>query len=164
MSDKFGDARDLFLQLLAQMLWVERMLAFEVLPQLHRQVESESLAALIQDHLAQTHEHVARIEGIFPELGAEAASARSSPVAAAKDQHGEVAAMIADPRLADLFHAGAAMQTEHLELAGYALLLELAAELDRDEVTRALEANRDDEAKTLEDLSAMSSQLRGRLK
>lgn len=163
MSDKLAAPRDLFLQLLAQMLWVERMLAFEVLPQLHKQVESESLAALIQHHLAQTHEHVARIEGIFPEFGAEPASARSAPAAAAKDQHEEVAGKIADPRLADLFHAGAAIQTEHLELAGYELLLELAAALGRDGPARALEANRSDEGQTLDQLRALSDRLRGEL-
>ena len=68
--------------------------------------------------------------------------------------------MIADPRLADLFHAGAAIQTEHLELAGYELLLELAAALERGEVARALEANRDDEARTLDQLRVLSNRLR----
>jgi ferritin-like metal-binding protein YciE len=135
------------------------VLAFEVLPQLHKQVESESLAALVQEHLAQTHEHVARIEGIFPEFDAEPTSARSAPAAAAKEQHAEVAGKITDPRLADLFHAGAAIQTEHLELAGYELLLELATALERDEAVRALEANRDDEAQTLDRLRELSERL-----
>ena len=46
MSDKLASPRDLFLQLLAEMLWVERMLVFEVLPSLLKQVQSESLAAV----------------------------------------------------------------------------------------------------------------------
>jgi ferritin-like metal-binding protein YciE len=163
MSGKLAGPRDLFLQLLAQMLWVERMLAFEVLPQLHKQVESESLAALVQGHLAQTHEHVARVEAIFLEFGAEPASARSAPAAAAKEQHNEVAGMIVEPRLTDLFHAGAAIQTEHLELAGYELLLELAVALKREGIGQALEANRNDEAQTLEHLRALSERLRGEL-
>ena len=164
MSGKLASPRDLFLQLLAQMLWVERMLAFDVLPELHKQVQSASLAALLQEHLAQTHQHVARLESAFQALGAEAASARSAPAAAAKDQHEEVASKIADPRLADLFHAGAAIQTEHLELAGYGLLLELVRALERDDVAQSLEANRAEDGQALEELEKLSERLRGELR
>ena len=160
MSAKLASPRDLFLQLLAQMLWTERMLAFEILPELHKQVKSESLAALVEEHLGQTHEHVARVESAFRALGAEPASGRSAPLAGAKAQHEEVAAQITDPRLADLFHAGAAMQTEHLELAGYRLLLELAATLEHEEVTRLLEENSKEEKEALERLQKLSLDLR----
>lgn len=160
MSSKLASPRDLFLQLLAQMLWTERMLAFEILPELHNQVKSESLAALVEEHLGQTHQHVARVESAFRALGAEPASGRSAPLAGAKAQHEEVAAQITDPRLADLFHAGAAMQTEHLELAGYRLLLELAATLEHEEVTRLLEENSKEEKQALERLQKLSLGLR----
>jgi ferritin-like metal-binding protein YciE len=160
VSAKLASPRDLFLQLLAQMLWTERMLAFEILPGLHKQVKSELLAALVEEHLGQTHEHVARVESAFRALGAEPASGRSAPLAGANDQHEEVSGQITDTRLADLFHAGAAMQTEHLELAGYRLLLELADVLGRDEVARLLEDNRKDEEEALERLRKLSLDLR----
>src|SRR5205085_12038897 len=60
VSDKLSSPRDLFLHLLAEMLWVERMLVFEVLPNLLKQVQSESLAAAVEEHLAQTRGHVTR--------------------------------------------------------------------------------------------------------
>jgi ferritin-like metal-binding protein YciE len=160
MSGKLASARDLSLQLLSQMLWVERMLAFEVLPQLHEQVQSESLAALVADHRAQTRDHVARLEAAFGQLGVEAASARHAPAAAASDQHQEIASQITDPRLADLFHAGAAIQSEHLELAGYELLLELLRALERDEVVDAVEQNRTEDARALEQLRKVAERLR----
>jgi ferritin-like metal-binding protein YciE len=159
MSAKLASPRDLFLQLLAQMLWTERMLAFEVLPELHEQVKSESLAALVEEHLGETHGHVARVESAFRALGTEPASGRSAALAGATDQHEEVASQITDPRLADLFHAGSAMQTEHLELAGYRLLLELASVLGRDEVARMLEENRKEEETALERLQKLSFKL-----
>jgi ferritin-like metal-binding protein YciE len=145
------------------MLWVERMLAFEVLPQLQQQVKSESLAALLQEHLAETHEHVARLEVAIRELGAEPASARSAPAAAAKQQHEQVASQIADPRLADLFHAGSAIQTEHLELAGYELLLELLRALGRGDVAERVEANRAEDARALEQLRKVAARVRDEL-
>ena len=163
MSDKLSSPRDLFLQLLAQMLWVERMLVFEVLPELVKQVQSESLAAAVEEHLAQTHEHVARVEDAFRALGAEPVSARSAPAAALKAEHEEVAAKIAEPRLADLFHAAAAIHTEHVELAGYETLLELARALERDDVVRALVHNHEEEAETLERLQKLAEALRSQL-
>lgn len=160
MSGKLASPRDLFLQLLAQMLWTERTLAFEVLPELHKQVKSESLAGLVEEHLGQTKQHVARVESAFRAFGAEPASGRSAPLAGAKDQHEEVASMITDSRLADFFHAASAMQTEQLEIAGYRALLELAGALDRDEVAHLLEENCKDEQAALERLQKLSVELR----
>jgi ferritin-like metal-binding protein YciE len=163
VSDKLASPRDLFLQLLAETLWVERMLVFEVLPNLQKQVQSESLAAAVEEHLAQTHGHVARVEEAFRALGAEPASARSGPAAALAAEHEEVAAKLAEPRLADLFHAGAAIHTEHLELAGYDVLLELARALGRDDLVEPLEQNRREEAEALDRLLQLAEELRGRL-
>ena len=159
MSDKLSSPRDLFLQLLAEMLWVERMLVFEVLPNLHKQVQSESLAAAVEEHLAQTHGHVTRVEEAFRALGAEPVSARSAPAAALAAEHEETAAKIAEPRLADLFHAGAAITTEHYEIAGYDVLLQLA----RDDVAESLAQNREEEAETLKRLEQLVAELREQL-
>ena len=163
MSDRLSSPRDLFLQLLAQMLWVERMLVFAVLPELRKQVRSDSLAAAVEEHLAQTHEHVARVEECFRALGAEPVSARSAPAAALAAEHDETAGKIAEPRLADLFHAAAAIYTEHLELAGYEVLIELARALDHSEVEGRLEQNLREEAETLERLRALAEHLRQQL-
>ena len=159
MSDKLASPRDLFLQLLAQMLWVERMLVFEVLPSLRKQVQSESLAAAVDEHLAQTRGHVTRVEEAFRALGAEPASARSAPAAALAAEHEETAGKIAEPRLADLFHAGAAITTEHFEIASYDVVLDLAP----DAVRESLAQNRKEEAQALELLRELSGRLRGEL-
>jgi ferritin-like metal-binding protein YciE len=163
VSDKLASPRDLFLQLLAEMLWVERMLVFEVLPSLQKQVQSESLAAAVEEHLAQTHGHVTRVEEAFRALGAEPVSARSAPAAALKAQHEEVTGKIAEPRLADLFHAAAAIHTEHLELAGYEALLELARALGREDLEAPLAQNREEEAQTLERFRQLAERLREQL-
>jgi ferritin-like metal-binding protein YciE len=157
MSDRLSSPRDLFLQLLAEVLWVERMLVFDVLPSLLEQVQSESLAAAVEEHLAQTRGHVTRVEEAFRALGAEPVSARSAPAAALAAEHEETAGKIAEPRLADLFHAGAAISTEHYEIASYDVLLELAPEA----VQESLAQNREEEAQALELLRELSGRLRG---
>jgi ferritin-like metal-binding protein YciE len=50
-------------------------------------------------------------------------------------QHHELAAAIVEPRLADVFHAQAALHTEHWEMAAYRTLLPLVG----DEVRELLE-------------------------
>jgi ferritin-like metal-binding protein YciE len=159
VSDKLSSPRDLFLQLLAEMLWVERMLVFEVLPSLRKQVQSQSLAAAVEEHLAQTRGHVTRVAEAFRALGAEPVSARSAPAAALAAELEETAGQIAEPRLADLFHAGAAITTEHYEIASYDVLLELAPEA----VQEPLAQNREEETQALELLRELSGRLRGEL-
>jgi ferritin-like metal-binding protein YciE len=163
VSGKLSSPRDLFLATLAQMLWVERMLVFEVLPELRREVESESLAAALEEHLAQTHGHVARCEEAFRALGAEPASARNAAAAALAAQHRETTAKLAEPRLADLFHAGGAIETEHLEIASYDVLIELARALGREDVERLLAETRAEEAQALERLGELAQDLRAAL-
>jgi len=159
VSDKLASPRDLFFQLLAEMLWVERMLVFEVLPSLRKQVQSESLAAAVEEHLAQTRGHVTRVEEAFRALGTEPASARSAPAAGLAAEHEATAGKIAEPRLADLFHAGAAITTEHFEIASYDVLLQLAP----DGVVEPLAQNRREEAEALELLEKLSDRLRAEL-
>jgi ferritin-like metal-binding protein YciE len=91
---------------------------------------------------------------------AEPAQAGAERIAAAlAAEHEEVAGKIAEPRLADLFHAGAAITTEHYEIASYDMLLELAPEAARE----SLAQNRKEEAQTLELLRELSGRLRGEL-
>ena len=91
--------------------------------------------------------------------GAEPVSARSAPAAGLVSAHEETAGKIAEPRLADLFHAGAAITTEHYEIASYDVLLELAPEAVREPLAQ----NREEEAQTLELLRELSGRLRGEL-
>ena len=103
------------------------------------------------------------MEEAFRALGAEPASARRAPAAALAAEHDETAGKIAEPRLADLFHAAAAIQTEHLEIASYDVLLELARTLGRDDLVEPLAENREEEAQTLQRLQTTSEQLRQQL-
>jgi ferritin-like metal-binding protein YciE len=86
-------------------------------------------------------------------------SARSAPAAALAAAHEETAGKIAEPRLADLFHAGAAITTEHYEIASYDVLLQLA----RDDVAEPLAQNREEEAQALARLRGLAEGLRGQL-
>jgi ferritin-like metal-binding protein YciE len=100
------------------------------------------------------------VEAAFRSVGVEPVSARSAPAEALASAHRETAARIVEPRLRDLFHAGGAIRTEHLELAAYAAGLGLARALGAGEAERLLEENRAGEEEALRRLTELSARLR----
>jgi ferritin-like metal-binding protein YciE len=136
-----------------------------VLPKLQRDIESEGLASAVAEHLEQTKEHAARLEQVFRALGAEASSNLSPPVEKLAQHHDELAGSFTDHRLADVFHASAAVATEHHEIAAYDALLALGQAIDLpDDECGLLEQNRSEETKALgrveEELRRLAGELR----
>ena len=121
-----SNPRDLLVQLLGELLFVERRLADDVLRRLVDAVRDEELRASLEQHLALTREHAERIETAFRRLEVAPTSNLSRAFESAVAQHDELAGSIKEPRLADLFHAQAALHTEHWEMSAYRALLPLA--------------------------------------
>jgi len=121
-----SNPRDLLVQLLGRLLYVERRLADEVLRELARAVHDEGLKHDLEQHLAETREHVTRLDATFRRLQVAPTSNRSAPFEAAVSQHDELAASIPEPMLADVLHATGALHTEHNEIAAYGAILTLA--------------------------------------
>ena len=95
-----SNPRALFLALLAEVLWIERILAFQVLPQLQREADSELLAVPLAQHLEETRLHAARVEGVFVAAGAEPAGAASAALEGLRKQHDAHVDGVVEPRLA----------------------------------------------------------------
>jgi ferritin-like metal-binding protein YciE len=160
-----SNPRDLFLQLLGELLWIERTLSFEVLPKLQRAIESEGLASAVAEHLEQTKEHGPRLERVFRAVDAEPSSNLNPPLEKLAQHHDELAAGLHDARLADVFHATAAATTEHHELAAYDALLALAPAVElSDDACACLARNREEEEKALQRLESELERLAGELR
>ena len=154
-----SNPRDLLLAGLADLLFVERMLRFEVLPQLIEQVADPDLEAVLAEHLDQTARHVAAVEDAFRALGAEPSSDRSPALDGLRAQHAQLAGSIKAPALADAWHATAAIHTEHYEIAAYRRLLAMAARLGAGDLDELLAGNLRDEEAALERLEAVADAL-----
>jgi ferritin-like metal-binding protein YciE len=126
MAGKVSNPRDLVLLLLADLLFVERRLAGEVLPAQIRGVRDGALRAALEEHHEETKVHVTRLETAFRRLDAAPSANLSRAFEGAVAQHDELAGSIVDAGLADLFHANAALHVEHYEIAGYRTLLRVA--------------------------------------
>jgi len=154
-----GEPRDLFVTELRSLLYVEQKLAEKVLPELHREIASDDLREGIQQHLDETKRHVANLERAFELLGEEPKPDKSHAIDGLVAQHEKVAKHIEPGRLRDLFDAGAAAKTEHLEIAAYEGMITCAEALGEDEIVSLLEENLDDEKKALKTVDEALEQL-----
>jgi ferritin-like metal-binding protein YciE len=150
-----ANPRDLLLKQLSELLWIERTLFGEVLPQVHDDAHSPELTELLTHHRGETREHVVRLERAIRAVGAEPAAARSAALAAMATQHEEDAQQITNPQLKDLFHCAGVARTEHLELAAYEGALLLAD----GECADLLEQNRKEDADALKQVEKLAAKL-----
>jgi len=157
-----SNPRDLLLAELGDILFVERMLSFQVLPELLKQVTDPELAGALAEHLEQTKRHVTNVEQAFRAVGAEPSSNHSFPFTGLEEQHSEIASSVKEPALADLWHAAAAIHTEHYEIAAYRHMRLLAGALDNGELDGLLAANLGDEEAALERLERSAAEIAAR--
>jgi ferritin-like metal-binding protein YciE len=136
---KVSNQRDLVLQLLAELLFVERRLAGEVLEDLARAVRDEELARLLRAHREETVVHARRLETAFRRAEAAPSANLSRPFECTVAEHAERAREIVDPELADVYHAATALRAEHLEIAAYRALLVVAPREQTAELATSLE-------------------------
>jgi ferritin-like metal-binding protein YciE len=141
MAGKVSNPRDLLVLLLGELLFVERRLAGGVIRELADAVRDESLRDALRRHLAETEQHVERIETAFLRLEVAPTANLSRTFESAVAQHDALAGDIVEPMLADRFHAQAALHTEHWEIAAYETVLRLAP----NDVRELLEPSLDDE-------------------
>ena len=151
--------QDLFLTDLKAMLYVEQKLADDVLPQLGKEITNPEFKEDIEHHLEETKQHVANLERVFELLGEEPKHDKSHAVDGLVAQHEKVAKNIEADHLLDLFDAGAAAKTEHLEIAAYESMITSAEALGEDEIVSLLEENLDQEKKALKKVKSAAEQL-----
>jgi ferritin-like metal-binding protein YciE len=152
-----SNPRDLVVQLLGELLFVERRLADDGLRKLVDAVSDDELRASLEHHLTETREHAERIETAFRRLEVAPTSNLSRAFESAVAQHDKLAQAIKEPRLADLFHAQAALHTEHWEMSAYRALLPLVPP----EVAELLRPSFDDEGDAARELVKAIDRLAG---
>lgn len=154
-----SEPRDLLVNELKAMLYVERKLADEVLPELGDQISNGKFEQSIRHHLEETKQHAANLERAFELLGEEARPDKSHAIDGLVAQHDKVVKNIDSDQVRDLFNAGAAAKTEHLEISAYEGMIMTAGSLGEDELVTLLEENLDQEKDALKTVTKISQQL-----
>ena len=131
MSEFLTNPRELLAARLRQMLWLERQLAEEVLPELRAQADAHDLQWAFHRHCLETERHVAGLRTVLGELDVAAEPEESPAFKGLMAEHAQLLEQIPDDDslLRDLAHAQAAAMTELLEVAAYKWLASLAEAL-----------------------------------
>ena len=144
-----SEPRQLFVNELQSMLYVEQKLANEVLPELVNEVSNSDLKQDLRHHIDETKQQVANLERVFELLGEQPKTDKSHAVDGLVAQHDKVVKNIETNEVRDFFDACAAAKTEHLEIAAYDGLITSAESLGDSEIVTLLEENLDQEKAAL---------------
>src|SRR5262249_46235957 len=154
MSEQVTTPRELLAACLRQMLWIERQLADEVLPELSNGARAPDLRRGFERHLVETHGHISTVRELLGDLRVPAEPQQSPGFRGLSEEHRELVGRVADDDrlLVDLAHAVAALAAEHLELAAYESLVSLAESLGEEEVGIRLREVMEQEELALEEV------------
>lgn len=137
-----------FTDALKDIYWAEKHLV-KSLPKMQEAATTEELQQAIGDHLAQTEEHVARLEQVFEMLGEKAQGKKCDGMEAlvlegeSVVEETEEGSMTRDAGL-----IVAAQKVEHYEIATYGSLVQLARTMGRDEIAAILAQTLEEEKQT----------------
>jgi len=161
MAEQLTTPRELLGACLRQMLWIERQLAYDVLPQLREQAHSPDLRHGFDRHLVETKAHAATVRDVLGDLHVSTEPEESPTFRGLLAEHEQLVGRVAedDHLLNDLAHAVATLATEHLELATYESLVSLAESLGEEEVGIRLREVLEQEEIALEQVESAMAKL-----
>ncbi|MDF2433081.1 MAG: hypothetical protein JWP44_2712 [Mucilaginibacter sp.] len=136
---------ELFIDELKDIYWAEKHL-ISALPKMAKAATSEELRTAIENHLAETENHVSRLEEAFASIGEKAVAKKCEAMAGLIKEGTEI---IADTEKGsftrDAGIISAAQKVEHYEIASYGTLKTFATVLGYTEAADLLEATLQEE-------------------
>ena len=152
---KLESLRDLYVEQLKDLYSAETQLV-DALPKMAEAAAAPELQSAFREHLAQTRQHVDRLEQIFKKLDE---SPKGETCEGMKGLIKEGSAMIkmkGEPEVIDAGLIAAAQRVEHYEIAGYGTVRTYAELLGEQEAVRLLERTLQEEEAADEKLSQIA--------
>lgn len=128
----------------------------KALPKMRKAAAAESLQMAFETHLAQTQEHVARLEQIFEEIGTSPRGKKCAAMEGLIEEGSEMAKEDADPSVRDAGLIAAAQRVEHYEIAAYGSTIAFAKQMGHDSIVELLTATLNEEKTTDELLTTLA--------
>lgn len=133
---------------LKDIYWAEKNLT-KALPKMQQAATTEELKDAIEEHLAQTETHVARLEQVFELLGKKAEAKKCEAMAGLlKEGDSIVEGTEVGSMTRDVGIIMAAQKVEHYEIATYGGLAQIATTLGLDEAVDLLNERLEEEKET----------------
>lgn len=139
--------KDLFVEELKDIYHAEGQL-IKALPKMAKGATCEELKAGFEEHLAQTREHVKRLETVFESLDMPARGKKCEAMEGLIEEGGEAIDLEGDNDTRDAALIGAAQKVEHYEIASYGTLKAWAQQLELDDAVGILQMTLDEEKET----------------
>ncbi|MFG0260853.1 MAG: ferritin-like domain-containing protein [Novipirellula sp. JB048] len=146
---------DAFYDELRDLLSAEKQLT-KALPKLVKHASSDPLRQAFETHLAETQEHVKRVESAFEETGKAARAKTCEAMAGLIKEADGLLKENGEPVVKDALLIAAAQKVEHYELATYGTLCTWAEMLGYNKALSLLKQNMADEENTDKKLSELA--------
>ena len=135
---------DLFEDMLQDVYFAEKTLV-KALPKMAKKATSENFKTALTDHLAQTQEHVTRLESVFEMLGEKPKAKECPAILGLVKEAEEIMDEAEDDAVRDAGMVACAQAVEHYEIARYGALCSWAEQLGMKEAVELLSATLDEE-------------------
>jgi len=142
-----NDLNDLLIEQLRDLYNAEGQLT-KALPKMVKAATNKELKQAFEKHLAQTQEHVSRLEQVFEELGEKAKGKTCHAMKGLIEEGAEAISEDAQDAVKDAALIAAAQRVEHYEIAGYGTVRTYAESLGHTKAAQLLQKTLDEEGAT----------------
>lgn len=138
---------DLFHDTLQDIYFAEKKIV-ATLPKMAKAAQSSELKTAFEKHLAETQEHVARLEQVFEVIGKKPAAKTCAAIMGITEEGAEIMEEYKGSPALDAGLLAAAQAVEHYEISRYGTMRTWASELGLTEAVKLLDLTLAEEKKT----------------
>lgn len=135
---------DLFVHTLKDIYYAENQIV-KALPDMIEKATDPQLKQGFQSHLAETKNHVKRVEQVFKMHGVEVEGVDCPAIDGILEEADDLAGDVDDKKVLDAALIAAAQAVEHYEMTRYGTLVAWAKQLGRNDCASVLQQNLDEE-------------------
>jgi ferritin-like metal-binding protein YciE len=146
---------DLFAHTLRDIYYAENKIV-QALPEMIEKADDAQLRQGFQTHLAETKNHVKRLEQVFRMHGLEVEGVDCPAIDGIIEEAQDVSGEVEDKSVLDAALIAAAQAVEHYEITRYGSLIAWAQQLGRSDCASVLQQNLDEEKATDKKLTTMA--------
>lgn len=151
-----GQLEKFFLDQVKDLYWAEKHLT-KALPKMQKAATTDELKQAIEEHIAQTEEHVSRLEEVFEMLGKKPQAKKCDAMEGlVKEGESAVEETEDGSMTRDAAIIMAAQKVEHYEIASYGTMVQLAKTMGNEEIANVFATTLEEEKETDELLTSLA--------
>jgi len=146
---------DLFVHMLQDIYYAEQQI-LKALPTMMQKASDPTLKEALKSHLAETQNHVKRVEDVFRMHGADASGIDCPAIDGIIEEADDVVGEADNQAVMDAALIAAAQAVEHYEMTRYGSLIAWAQQLGRNDCAEVLAKNLEEEKATDQKLTKIA--------